>query len=80
MDNVDVQFMCDQDRQRMLLSEGSHVGQDEAHGVSNSCLADYLLQLFMCHDAVSHGIFDTANAEKLWRRDACLAGRAHLFM
>ena len=78
-DNVDVRLMCGQDRQRMLLSEGLHVGEGEAHGINNSCLADDLLQLFMCHDAISNGPFDTANVEKLWRHDACRAVRAHLY-
>ena len=62
----------------MLLSEGLHVGKGEAHGISNSCLADSVLQLLMCHDVTSNGPFDTTSAEKLWRRDACLAVRAHL--
>ena len=77
MDNADLR-LCDQDRQRVLLSEGLQVGKGEAHGISNSFLAEYLLQLLTCHDAMSNGLFDTANAEKLWRRDACLAVRAQL--
>ena len=64
-----LRLMYDQERQRMLLSEGLHVGKGEAHGISTSCLADYLLQLLMCHGVISNGPFDTANAEKLWRRD-----------
>ena len=32
----------------------------------------------MCLDVISNGPCDTANTEKLWRRDACLAVRAHL--
>ena len=70
--------MCDQDRRSMLLSEGLHVGKGEAHGTSKSCFADSLLQLLMCHDVIPNVTLDTTNAEKLWRRDACLADRAHL--
>ena len=62
----------------MLSGEGLYAGKGEAHGASNSCLADYLLQLLMWHDVISRPAFDSACAEKKWRCDACLAVRAHL--
>ena len=62
----------------MLLLDGLHVGKGEAHGASNSCLADSLLQLLMWHDVISTPAFESARAEKQWRCDACLAVRAHL--
>lgn len=78
MGSVDVRFTSDQDWQCMLLGEGLHVGKGEAHGTSNSCLADSLLQLPLWHDVISKPFFDSANAENKWRRDGCLAVRAHL--
>ena len=78
MDDVDVRFISDQERQRVLLLDGLHVGKGEAHGASNSCLADYVLQLLLLHDVISTPAFESARAEKQWRCDACLAVRAHL--
>ena len=53
VDNVHERFMSDQARQRMLLGEGLHLGKGGAHGTSNSCLADFLLQLLIWHNATS---------------------------
>ena len=78
VDNVHERFMSDQDRQLMLLDEGLHLGKGEAHGASNSCLADSLLQLLIWHNVISKALFDSSSAEKKWRPDVCLAARAHL--
>ena len=78
MANVHERFISDSDRVRQLASENLHVGKGEAYGANNACLADSLLQLLMRHDVVNCPVFDTVSAEKQWRRDACLAVRAHL--
>ena len=50
----------------------------EAHRASNSYLADSLLQLLIWLNVTSKPLFGSSNTEKKWRRDACLAVRAHL--
>ena len=64
--------------QRQLVGETLHLGKGDAYGANNSCLADYLLQLLMRQDVISCRVFDSVSSEKQWRRDACLAVRAHL--
>ena len=78
MANVHERFMSDPDRVRQFASENLHVGKGEAYGANNACLADSLLQLLMRHNVISCPEFDTVSSEKQWRRDACLAVRAHL--
>ena len=60
------------------MDEGLHLGNGEAHGASNSCLADSLLQLLIWHNVIFKPVFDNSNVEKKWRRDAFLAVRANL--
>ena len=78
MANVDERFISDPDRIHQLENEMLHVGRGEAYGANNACLADSLLQLLMRENVINCPVFDTMSSEKQWRRDACLAVRAHL--
>ena len=65
-------------RQRLLVGEGLHKGNGEAHGPNNACLADSLLQLPMRENVINCHAFASDLSEKQWRRKACLDVRAHL--
>ena len=76
--NVHETFISDAGRVRQLESENFHVGKGEAHGANNACLADSLLQLLVHHRAITSPAFASGTSDKQWRREACLAVRAHL--